>query len=386
MKKITFLFSAFILTVKICQGHQSDSKDFQPPKAIEVQFNRNVEFLGFTFFLGSLGSQFEYNEEVNNHQIKWKDWYAYDMALYHQYKSFLGNENLNTARQFIERTDGTDLFLLFLQLEDFPNAKLDEDIEEKYYLVYSEKGDPEEAKRNASLFIDALNQFYTDLTFDSYFRENKKKYEHALQQIKDNLPDDAFIPAMEEFYKISFDEYVLVPSLTIPTGMGFGAKLEKEGKSSIYNIFGPLDVQRFENDAQLDMGFGNKKRLRELSTHEFGHSFVNQAIDHLPTEILQATESLFEPIKTAMVEQSYINWKYCLGEHFVRAGEVLIAQNLGKTKEAEALKADYIENRKFIYLPIILEELEKYDNDKRISYQEGVNKAMKKLKRLAKQE
>lgn len=384
MKKLTLTFLSILLATGFIRGQLFNSKNDLAKGAMDVHFSKNIEFLGFTFFLGSMGSRINPEEEIFNGQVKLKDWYAHDLALYQKYKSFQGSENLNKATEFIERTDGADLSLLFLQLEDFPNAKAHNEITDDLWSRYSASGDTEEGKRNAVNFMEALNRFYREVDFDQYFRENKNKYEHALRQIKEGLPDDSFIPAMEAFYNSRFDQYTLIPSLTIPTGMGFGTKQEQKDKTIIYNVFGPLGAQFFSNDSSIDMGFGDNRRLRELSTHEFGHSFVNRAIEQLPEETIEAGRSLFAPIKSAMEDQSYLSWEVCLGEHFVRAGEILIAQNLGKKEDAENLRKDYIENRKFIYLPVILGELEKYNKSKQISYQEAVIRAMDRLNELAK--
>lgn len=68
-------------------------------------------------------------------------------------------------------------------------------------------------------------------------------------------------------------------------------------------------------------------------------------------------------------------------EHFVRAGEVMIARKLGNAKEAEKILQDNIK-AKFIYLPTIVEELEKYDNNKSLykSYDDFVPSVIEKLK------
>jgi hypothetical protein len=73
----------------------------------------------------------------------------------------------------------------------------------------------------------------------------------------------------------------------------------------------------------------------------------------LPEDLITQTEKLFEPIRNDMTRQNYTQWKHCVYEHFVRAGEVLIARKLGNTKDAEELQKYYIEDRKFIYLPVL---------------------------------
>jgi hypothetical protein len=378
MKKSRFILMAIL--VSYCSPARQDTGIIsQPVRTINVQFNRNIEFLGFTFFLGAYGEQFEHTQERTPHQIPWQEWYAFGLALYQQYKSFRTSENLAALARFLEAHDGSDLIRLLLQLDDFPRATLTGQLADQYLLPFSPTQDLTEARAVVSQAIAAANAFYREINFDEYFLRNQNKYASARQQILARMPDTTFIPALEAFYQQSFDAYTLIPSLTIPTGMGFGATLTRGGSTEIYNVFGPLTAQHFADESHLDMGFGDEARLRELSTHEFGHSFVNPVIEALPSELLTRTETLYQPIETAMTDQGYPTWQHCLNEHFVRAGEVIIARNLGKPEDAAKLQHWYMEDRKFIYLPVILEELEKYNQDRTYPYAEAVRRAMKKL-------
>jgi|GEM_PF-402690 len=349
-------------------------------KSIRVEFNHNVEFGGFVFFLGSLGEQYENNDDLTANGVKKKDWYAYNLSLYKKYKSFKNDKDLTTAVQYLERLEGSDLIRLLIRVDDFPKAKLLVEIRDQDLLAFSINRDPAEARENASEFIEALNRFYTTVNFDEYFHGSKRYYEQAHQEITDGLPSDEFIPAMEKFYRKEFDSYTLLPSLTLPNGMAFGVSYVANGKTKIFNSFGAFAVQHIPDGA---MGFADEKHLRELSTHEFGHSFSNPAVQQLPARLFDETKILYEPIREAMDNQGYNLWKSCVYEHFVRAGEVVIAKNLGLRKDAAQLEKQYIENRKFIYLRDIIQILEMYDDDRKITYQEAVNKAMEKLKVMA---
>ncbi len=375
-----FLFLSIFLyaTSAFCQHPltATNKSDHQ----IQLQINRNVELLGFVYFLGYEGRQLESSDDyLSGRKIKKKDWYGYGLSLYRKYKSFENSKNLAVAIGFAENIWLDYLINLLLQLDDFPNARLKPGIEAKYYIRFSTKRDSLEAKTNAGIFIDALNKLYKEVSFDKYLSDNQKKYKNAISQVQSGLPDQRFVPAMESFYRQRFDHYTLTPSLTIPTGMGFGVKFSLDDKTRVFHVFGPFTVQHFTDEANLNMGFRDEKHLLELSTHEFGHSFVNPAIDQLPKELISSTEVLFAPIKDAMSNQGYNNWKSCVYEHFVRAGEIIIAQNLRRTSDAQRLRLSYQQNRKFIYLPQILEELDAYNKTKTITYQQAVESAMKRL-------
>lgn len=104
---------------------------------------------------------------------------------------------------------------------------------------------------------------------------------------------------------------------------------------TIYNAFGPFSFQTFDTK-NVNLGFNYPERIQGLSVHEFGHSFVNPAIGKVPKELIDSTEYLYTPIKTEMSKLAYTSWMMCLYEHFVKAGEVIIARKLGNAKEAES--------------------------------------------------
>ncbi|MCE6991905.1 DUF4932 domain-containing protein [Dyadobacter sp. CY323] len=341
-----------------------------------VQINKNVELLGFVYFLGYEGVQ----SKTADYSVKTKARYAYGLDLYEQYKRHENSENLAVAVGFAQDI-WLDYFInLLIQLEDFPNAKLNEKMESRYYLRFSPKRDEAEARKNASAFLEAMNRLYREVDFDTYLSQNRNKYENALMQVKGGLPDGSFIPAMEKFYQGRLDTYNLVPSLTIPPGMGFGVKYGSDQKTNAFHVFGSFAIPSFNDASNLDMGFNDKKHLLELSTHEFGHSFVNQVIDQLPAEWIAETQRLFDPVKDVMSNQGYVAWKACLYEHFVRAGEIVIAQSLGHAADARRLREHYEHDRKFIYLPLILPELEAYQSIQKSTYKQAVESAMKRLR------
>jgi hypothetical protein len=377
MKQVICYF-LLLLPFSVYNTHPRTITDTKP---IQVTFNKNVELLGFVYFVGYEGKELE-NETNTAKREKHLKQYAFGYHLYQQYKDFENNEHLKTAIQMALKYDlWLDYMIaLLIQLHDFPNATLPKEIPAGDYLRFSLTRDPADARKNVTQFIEALNRFYTEVKFDIYLNQYNKQYENALQQVKSRLPSKEFIPAMEKFYGNQFDTYTLVPSLTIPASMGFGATYTRQGKTRIFNVFGAFDEQQFQDDSKLDMGFGNEKQIRELSTHEFGHSFVNPVLAQMDEELLTRTEKLFEPIKDDMTSQGYPEWKNCLNEHFVRAGEIIIARNMGHSKESIDLQKHYIKNRKFIYLPEILTELSRYNTHKSISYQQAVQQAMEKLK------
>ncbi|KAA0993307.1 DUF4932 domain-containing protein [Dyadobacter aurulentus] len=359
------------LSSTVCKSQSSDKTAGE----FEIQINKNVELLGFVYFLGYEGAQ----AETSDYSPRTKARYAYGLNLYRQYKSFENSKNLAVAVGFAQDIWLDYFITLLVQLDDFPHAKLHDDIDPAHYLRFSSKKDTAEAKTNAVAFIAAMNGLWQEVDFDIYLKQNRPKYANAIGQVKSGLPDSSFISTMEKFYQAHLDSYILVPSLTIPPGMGFGIRYSEQGKKYAFHVFGAFHIPNFKDSLRLDMGFDDQKHLLELSTHEFGHSFVNPVIDKLPGNMISETKSLFEPIKEVMSNQGYTAWKACVYEHFVRAGEIMISRNRGNAADTERLRKHYEEDRKFIYLPLILAELSKYDELKEVTYKQAVRNAVEKL-------
>ena len=378
--RLTPYYKLSILLLLTTCATISFASNGNPNKKLRIEINKNVELLGIGYFIGFEGVDIETKTvEINGKKIPKKDWHNYGFWIYEKYKSFGTSENLGKSFAVADHLWLDYLISLLLQVDDFPHAKLKESIDQAYYINFSKTKDLQEAKKNVTIFLDGMNEFYKEIGLDNYFIETNKFYKKAIDEINSVLPKQDFIGAMEKFYNKKFDAYTLIPSLTIPKGMGFGINYTLDKKTHILNVFGAFDFQEFLNTPELKMGFANDKRLRELSVHEFGHSFVNQEVDKLPKEKFSQTELLFEPLKSKMSDQGYNTWKVCVYEHFVRAGEIMIAEKLGDTDGAKRLHSEYEQDRKFVYIPVILVELKKYDKGTYKTYCDAVLGTMEQL-------
>jgi hypothetical protein len=344
---------------------------------LKIQINRNVELLGLAYFIGFEGQGIESATiEIGGNKIPKKDWHNFGFMLYEKYKTHAASENLGKSFSVADHLWLDYIIAFLLQVESVPNAKLTDNIDESYYINFSKKKDIHEAKQNVILFLDGFNAFCREINFDQYMLDSKSYYDKSIEEIKKALPRQDFINTMERFYKTEFDSYSLIPSLTIPKGMGFGLKFTLNEMTNVFNVFGALDFQDFKDSNRLKMGFENEQKLRELSVHEFGHSFVNPIVGELPEETFKKTEKLFEPLKSKMGEQGYNNWKVCVYEHFVRAGEIFLSEKLGDKERTEKLKTEYVQGREFKYIPVIIPELSKFSRGEYKTYSETVRKTM----------
>ncbi|MDB5118108.1 MAG: hypothetical protein JWQ79_3600 [Mucilaginibacter sp.] len=387
MKLIKF----FIAIVLFANSVQVFAKNLNSPtdstiatKRIEVITNKNVELFGLMLQLDNgpyLAQHSKDSVTIDGKRVSVLVWRAKTYINYQRYKKFDTCAIMKAFRNYRSRHLWDDFFIGFLlEVDEVPYARINAGTDDKVLRSFSQKGDLEKGTKNATEFLNMLNDFYEQVDFDSYLKENQVYYDLARANVEKNLPPGNLIPVMEAFYQKSFNGYIMVPSLNIPSGQNYGHMNHKT--QIIYNTFGPSTLQTFDpKDPKI--GYDQPRHIRDLSVHEFGHSFVNPAIDKVPDTLIESSAYLYKPIEETMSKQSYPNWKICLYEHFVRAGEVMIARKLG-----DQITADRILNESpksgYIYLPEIVSELEKYDRNRQqyTSYDAFVPLVVERLKQL----
>lgn len=196
-------------------------------------------------------------------------------------------------------------------------------------------------KEQVREFLDALYDFRKVSKYDEYFVQNKPYYEGLLKRAKKHIEESNMEQIYLEYYGESLGDVVIVITPVCP--MGFGNRIEFENKKVLMPT--------------LNVSLHEEKYISFL-LHEISHSYVNPQTD-LRLEEVNSLKALFEPIKSSMGRQAYNNWEVCLNEHIVRANVILMIEDLYGEFAIEK-KADYIENRDFIYLDNVLSSLEEY--------------------------
>lgn len=343
-------------------------------KKIQVNYHQNIELLGLCYTLLNLS---DFNDipddqtfEMHGEKIKIKDLYAITTKIGNEFKPFLASKNLAIIKTFFDK----DFYLhnsnFLLQLDNFPNATLKED--NPFLSHYSSKAEAEK-------LVNAFNAFAVEINFQDFLKRYSPYYKKMIQEVEQNIPKESFIVEMEHLYSKNVQNYRLYPSLTIPFGQGFATG----NANTIGNIFASFNKPKEVNQvSNLQLGYDNSTSLRDICVHEFGHSFVNPAIDKVDESLLKDKEALFEPIKDNMSQQGYNQWKICLYEHFNRANEVIIARLIGDNNKSEKILQENVKNKSFIYLPQIVEKLEYWYNNEFLNktYEQKVSDIIAELK------
>ncbi|NBW38927.1 MAG: hypothetical protein EBR30_28710, partial [Cytophagia bacterium] len=83
--KAVLIFLTILISVKVSAQEKNN---------LQVSFNRNVEFIGFTFFLGLLGEQYVNSNDRYDDGILKKDWHAHNLIIYKDYSGFKNEKSL----------------------------------------------------------------------------------------------------------------------------------------------------------------------------------------------------------------------------------------------------------------------------------------------------
>ena len=327
------LFTLFLIIVSI--------NGIAQRKNLTVDFNKNIEFLGYII---------EQGDPSNNdkeHPIS---------KVIHKYPNDKNMASLSKLFELASDLDYSTLIHLMYYLPEFP-IKNKNAVSDKLALYVGFTTKDEIEKLN--ILISELNNFYNTSNFEQVWKDLKSYRKEVKKVLKKEEPKPEVFNQMENFYQQHYQQYTIIPSVTLWQA-GFGIR-DIENQTAVY-ILGPLGG---------NYDFNNSKTFTNLAIHEFGHSFVNHVLLKNKKELLK-TKRLFVPIKPAMKKQGYSNWETCMIEHFVRAGEVIVRDLTGNKTQSDFLLKTYAENKEFIYLRFIISKLAYYRMEKELDYDTAV--------------
>ena len=338
-------FAALLTALLVNLGSTSD------PKPIHVEINQNVESIGICFGLAKNGfSSFP------------KDYYEpFRTQAQQHFYPHKDHQAVKMVEEFVKQGFWLDkLMFIALHASSVPQAEIVHELDSTLYRAASKNKDVEEGKETIEEFIQALNDFYEQAHVEKFMEVNQRYYQKVLQEVKANLPSSDFIPTMERYYGTEQHSYTLIPSPMMYRSAAIGPRVKTPEGLAVFNVFGPIVLTN--DSSEFGYGYHDAKKIHELSVHEFGHSFVNPTLATPENkEIIDQNKHLFQPIQEEMKRQGYRNWNQCLTEHIVRLGEIRIAYAMNADETAERLRQDYVEERKFIYIPPLEENIKIYE-------------------------
>ncbi len=317
---------------------------------IEVAINKNIETLFILYPLLDFGLP-----PVEN--SLWEDATVY-------FQDYKDHDAVKKLIKLIKRTGIDGPVGLMLHYSELPHISLCYELDESTLKIFSELEDAADGQRVINEFIEAFTDFYIQADVEAFLAKHNSYYQKAIEDVKKNLPAEDFIETLEMYYGKQNKAYILNPSPILFPGFGFGKRIVTDDGLVVFNSFGPFPSSS-ENNSGFQYHFDNADKIRDLSVHEFGHSFVNPITELTENkELIEQYAYLFDPLKEHMGKQGYRTWWICVTEHLVRLGEIRIAMAMQDHATANKLKIDYTENRHFAYLPYLEAKIIEYENNR----------------------
>ncbi len=206
-----------------------------------------------------------------------------------------------------------------------------------------------------ALYIHALNDFYTQTNFHTFYKHHRVFYDSLVTIVKKTTDSVDLVSILENHYGTRQHSYTLVLSpLFIEAGMS--TWITTKNGNDLYSIIGP------NADSKTNPDFDPRWLMQYLVIHEFSHPFCNPLIDkYYPA--LEKDSCLWRPIKKAMAREGDKSWKTVLYELLTRANEItLIKQVFGKD-DADKVYKEYLK-KGYSYLEGLVPIIEDYNRQR----------------------
>jgi hypothetical protein len=160
---------------------------------------------------------------------------------------------------------------------------------------------------------------------------------------------------MEDFYGMKKERYFIVPAPQMPD-MALNVELVSDGKRYSYYVQGPLETRGGE-DYFIHVG-----DLVTIAFHEFGHTFLETALDN-NEELLEKYDYIYKKAKKGMRRKGYRTWHQVFIENLIGATEArFIGKALGDKYSQLVLK---IKAKKGYHLvPVLYDILGDYEQNR----------------------
>ncbi|BDD06646.1 DUF4932 domain-containing protein [Aureibacter tunicatorum] len=224
-------------------------------------------------------------------------------------------------------------------------------------------------KKDLNELSDLLRQIQKQSNFNSFYHSNQKYYQKSISRLVDVFEKSDERQSLIDYFRVNDLEMQMKLMLSINGAGNFGVRLsDTHGKTQEYvALINPNTLMECNSQwPQFD-----KFTTHNLFWHEFSHTLGNTYI-YKHGDLFVKSESLFKPIEMPMNVQAYPDWITCMTEHLVRAVTVRMAERKYGKEISRLYFYDLEKASAFIYIDVFLEELEKYEQDPEMSFEEVV--------------
>lgn len=333
----------------------------QSTKQIAATLNPNIETVACIINLTQHGADLRYgygSPELRSKAMK-------------QFSHFKSHPAVIMTETFLEKGLFHLPIWVAIHTTPVPGAKLEYELPEWLLLQASNENNSDDGRKAILVYVELLNKFNLAAHFDEFLSKYQTQYDQIKKDVISNLPQSNFISNLENYFGIKHKGYVLVPSPIFPEFAGISAAISSDEGMTIFNIFGASILRSVKDSIETgirrfntnDFTFNDPERIRELSTHEFAHAFIEPIADKYRDQI-NSYDYLFTPIQQRMKQLTYRDWYNCAVEHIIRAVEVRISRMINSEEKSQRLMRNYMDEYQFLYLPNIIESLTAYEQNR----------------------
>ena len=207
---------------------------------------------------------------------------------------------------------------------------------------------------NLEKYRKDIQQFAEISDFETFWNCKIPYYNQILDLSVNSIGKIDMIKTLEDYFNETQESYnvIIAPAIN----GGYGPRIPAD--SGRYNIYGILETRGFKND----IPYLHKSFFLFYVWHEFGHSFVNPAIEKY-TERVASLDKMFDPIKEQMQKQAYGNWETVVKEHILRAVHIrLERKHFGLFRARQQLKWEL--SNGYIYIKPLIKKLKEYEKQR----------------------
>jgi hypothetical protein len=304
---------------------------------MKISIDPRIELISIIQYLGKYKNRFPilykgdstYTEKINNYFSKYRN----DRAI--KYSDKMGELGFCYDAPYC----------LILHNKNVDFLELEYELSE--YIVTRMRGID-----NIKKYINVINDFITKTKYLVFFKNSSDYYMEIINELSPITDNIDCINQLNDYYGYDSNNFNLIFS-TLSKG-NYGVTISSKNIDQYYCIIG-LDGQKHPN-------YLDQIGIDRLVWHEFGHSYINP-LTHKYLVLFQKYEKLFNPIKEKMCQNAYGDWESCINEHLIRA----ITNKLTKKYYSKECMDNFLKNdleRGFIYLPLIIELFDKYENNR----------------------
>ncbi len=223
-------------------------------------------------------------------------------------------------------------------------------------------------KAKLDSFGKSLTALYLESAFKNFLLAHEGDYRRWLTEASKDFNAEPIAAWLAGFYgKSEFPivyRFLLAPAMFPGGGYGFSIVRENSEGIKTLNIY---QIVRAMGSADGQPGFPSGQDLAMLGLHEFGHSFVNPAVEAVShdSRLASGLEAIFKPVRSIMDSQAYGAMPVFLNELVLRAACILAERELGILSANEAEQEIKSERRRGFY-PIgrVIALLEEYQKNR----------------------